>query len=136
MLRGGSGGDGPGQGALAGEALRAPRRRLEARERLCVVAAALGMPDVVRAGRDATLRPPIDDLDRERVMDSEVRMERMRRAPRAELDPGDADIAARALAHRQLHPVDRDRVALGERAPQIVNQGTDWQLLPRVHVRR
>src|SRR5882672_5551244 len=83
MWGGGLSRHGPGERPLHGEALGAPRGRLESGERRSVVAAAFRMPDVVRARSQRPAHPEVDHVEAERVMDAEMGMQAVGRGPGA-----------------------------------------------------
>src|SRR5687767_4950544 len=92
--------DRPRLRAFEREALGTARGGLDARERRGIVPAPLGMPHVIRAAGDAALGPGIDDVDPQRVVDPEMRMQRVRWAPRTKSHAAYAHVASGALAHR------------------------------------
>src|SRR5690606_31136052 len=68
----------------AGEPLVSPRSRFESRERGGFEGPPLGMPHMVGAPTQRPSAPPIQDLDRDRVVNADVWMQAMRRRPRPE----------------------------------------------------
>ena len=98
-----------------------PRRRFEAGQRRQVIRAALGVPNVIGAGRERTVRPTVNDFEAQRMMDTEMRVQAMGRRPGAKAHPSNVFAGKSRLAQRELAAVDDDLITLGDEArnPQL-----------------
>src|SRR5687767_9342323 len=110
MRLGGAGTDRPRRRAFERPALGTAGGCFDARQWRGVVPLAFRMPDVIGAADHAALRPGVDDFDAYRVMNAEMRVERVRRAPRTESHAANADVAAGDATHRQRDTVDGEDV--------------------------
>src|SRR6266496_357167 len=108
-----------------------PEARVAARFRLVgvdgerVVVAATRMRDVIRAASQRTRRPRVDEIEYERRLDADRRMQCGRWAPRAKAHTGDVLARNAGRCERQRATIACDAVALARHSGDLYLQPLD-----------
>src|SRR5258708_12517613 len=95
------------------EARQAPRLRFIRVDRQGLVVASAGMDNVVDAAPERAAAPAIENVEGERGVAVDGRMQRRRQLPRLETHAGDVFPAPAALPHRTQPPFARNATAAG-----------------------
>ena len=107
------------------ETRQAARFRFIGVDRKALVAASPGMGNVIDAAAERAAAPAIDNVEGERSVSLDRRVQRRRQLPRLEPDPGDVFAGPAGRSQRNKAPVAGDSVAAGVEALDLDLQPLD-----------